>query len=416
VKGPMKVALVRKDFDPNAGGAERYVANLAGALLAGGHEVHLYAARVKPPLPEGLVHHPVPLLKIWSPVKLWSFILGARRALKRNAPRGGYDVVHGLTQFFPGDVYRLGDGFHLPWLQVSSTRLGLSLKSLTARNRAILGIERRIMRLGSYRRVIAPSLLVRRQAVRLFGARPDRTEVVYNGVDARAFAGAGEGAAVRERLGIGADDVALLFVGQNYRRKGLDTVLEAMARTGDGRFHLIVVGREKGSAYRRTAARLGIGAHVHFAGTTDRIADYYAAADALVFPSLYDPFANVVLEAMAAGLVVVASRTTGASELIRHGQNGFVIADGRAVDALAEVLPHLADAELRRRLGARAAQVAAVMTPELNARATIEVYRSVVAEKRAERKRRRKVATALIEGVLINARYEEALVAADVTT
>ena len=110
-------------------------------------------------------------------------------------------------------------------------------------------------------------------------------------------------------------------------------------------------GRDKRQKrFEHYAARLGIAHRVVFAGRRDDVRGYYGAADALVLPTLYDPFPNVILEAMACGLPVITSRKCGAAELIRAGENGFVC-DALDQAALTRHMHMLLAAETRAPLG-----------------------------------------------------------------
>ena len=117
----------------------------------------------------------------------------------------------------------------------------------------------------------------------------------------------------------------LAFVGSGFARKGLDTVLAAMARSRL-RSRLVVVGRDRElPRFAALAQALKIAGRVSFAGGVDDVRPHYAAADALVLPTLYDPFPNVVLEAMAMGLPAIVSDQCGAAELVKHGESGWIV-------------------------------------------------------------------------------------------
>jgi UDP-glucose:(heptosyl)LPS alpha-1,3-glucosyltransferase len=88
---------------------------------------------------------------------------------------------------------------------------------------------------------------------------------------------------------------------------------------------LRVIGRDKPNSYEEQARRLGINDRITFEGPTSKIQDAYRSADLFVFPSLYDPFANVVLESLACGLPVITTTTNGSSEVISEKQEGYVI-------------------------------------------------------------------------------------------
>ena len=94
-----------------------------------------------------------------------------------------------------------------------------------------------------------------------------------------------------------------------------------------------------------------MGARVHLVGRQQDVRPWYVAADALVLPTLYDPFANVVLEAMASSLPVVTSFKCGAVDLIRSGDNGL-LCDALDTHALASHMETLCDRKTRDRIGA----------------------------------------------------------------
>lgn len=373
----MKIALVRREFRPHRGGAELYGNLLAASLVDAGHEVHLYASQVDDTLPPGVVHHGVRSIEWWSPLKRWTFVRSAQRAI----PAGAYDVVQALEPYYPCDVFQAGDGFHRHWLTLPEARSSW----LTPQHPVKLAIERRMLAPGRFRRVIAPCEMVKRHATRFYRVPPDRIDVVVPPIDVARFAKPRDAGPLRARLGLAPDDVALLFVGLNYRRKGLATVFEALARLSDPAFKLVVVGRDRDRSFPRRARELGLADRVRFEGLVADVEDYYAAADVLVLPALYDPFGMVVAEAMASGRVTVTTRTTGASEMIWHGESGFVLSDGRDAEGLAEILRGLRDPERRARVGMLAAAAVRDLTPDRHAQRMLDVYERVAAERTARR-------------------------------
>ena len=151
------------------------------------------------------------------------------------------------------------------------------------------------------------SQLCKRHAQKYYGVPPERIAVIYNGVDHATFDPEKvfiHREKMREVLGLSESDVAILFVAGNWKRKGLDVLLRAVAGLGEKgcSFHVVVVGRGKPAVYRWLVNRLNLEGRVHFNGPTTRVESYYGAGDLLVLPTLYDPFANVCLEAMACGL------------------------------------------------------------------------------------------------------------------
>jgi UDP-glucose:(heptosyl)LPS alpha-1,3-glucosyltransferase len=183
--------------------------------------------------------------------------------------------------------------------------------------------------------------------------------VVRNGVELERFSHA-DGTEVRRelarKLGCHEGGLIALFVAHRFALKGLDALIRALPKARG--LYVAVAGRDRPSPFERLARRLGVSSRVLFLGERNDMPELYAAVDLVTHPSRYDPCSLVVLEALAAGRPVLASRADGASELVVDGASGFVIDDPDDGDALALRLSRLAaDASLRARLaqGARAA-------------------------------------------------------------
>jgi len=116
----------------------------------------------------------------------------------------------------------------------------------------------------------------------------------------------------------------LLFVGTGFERKGLVYCIRALGKLPP-KYRLTVIGKGDVRRFGRLAADLGIGNRIAFAGHDHDMPHEYANADLLVHPAIYEPFANVCLEALASGVPVVTSRINGASEIIRHGESGAIV-------------------------------------------------------------------------------------------
>lgn len=383
----MKIALVRKDFLLNRGGGERYAVNLAKALAGLGHEVHVFASFWDEGAGAQFKLHRVPAWRVSSAFKNISFAFLCRKALKP----GHYDIVHSLSQTYPQDVYRMGDGIHRHWLKVQTPRPALRvLKRLTLRQAAILWLEKKTFQPQHYRMIIANSHLAAEHARRYYHVPENRLKVIYNGVDQTEFhPGLREAynASVREMLGLPEQALVLLFVARNFERKGLRLLIEALPLVADAdpSVHLVVVGKGKEKPYQREAVRAGIGERVRFAGETARIAPLYAIGDIFVLPTRYDPFSNACIEALAAGIPVVTTRENGAAEIIRPGETGMVLSSAADREELAAGISRFLSLASRREARAKASASVQDLTVEENARQTVEVYAQVVREKRETR-------------------------------
>jgi UDP-glucose:(heptosyl)LPS alpha-1,3-glucosyltransferase len=165
-----------------------------------------------------------------------------------------------------------------------------------------------------------------------------------------------------------------LLAGSGLRRKGLDVALRALAAAG-GPGELWVAGRDGPAPWERLAAQLGVLERVRFLGARDDLEDVYAAADALLLPTRYDAFANVCLEALAAGLPVVTSGANGAAATVADA--GVVVEDAEDVAGFAKALERLADPTARAALAARARPIALRHGWDAHAEALLALYARV---------------------------------------
>ena len=204
------------------------------------------------------------------------------------------------------------------------------------------------------RQVIAVSQGTARELREFYRVPAERITVIPNGVDRAQFRPAADAAAkraLRERLRLPYDGFLALFVGGDWERKGVRDAIHAVAGLADA--HLVVLGRGDAAAMGEVAARAGAAGRVTFAPPSPAPQDYYAACDAFCFPSRYEAFSLVTLEAAASGLPIVAHAINGTEELVRDGENGWLVPVG--ADALREKLQLLRDdALLRARLSAGA--------------------------------------------------------------
>ncbi len=252
--------------------------------------------------------------------------MNSRRMLKREQ----FDIIHSFERTLYQDVYRAGDGCHREWL-VQRRTIDPWYKTITNAinplHLSLLRIEREIFREGNYKGIIAISERGKEEIVKHYGVPPEKITVIYNAVDTKRFDLKERKtirSEVRESLGIPQEVPVLLFVGSGFKRKGVPAAIRALARL-DPEIRLMVIGKDSVDPYRSLAKREGVDRRVIFVGPVVDVENYYVAGDLFVFPTIYEPFGNVCLEAMAAGLTVVTSRICGASELIHEGKNGYIV-------------------------------------------------------------------------------------------
>lgn len=214
--------------------------------------------------------------------------------------------------------------------------------------------ERRAYSSPRLRGVIAVSEGTARELEEFYRVPRARITVVPNGVDGAVFRPSADTAArrlLRDRLSLPRDEFVALFVGGDWERKGVRDAIAAVAGLSETR--LVILGTGDVGAMRTYATRVGAGQQVVFPGASRAPQDWYAASDAFVFPSRYEAFSLVTLEAAASGLPVVAHAINGTEELVRDGENGWLVPFG--ADALREKIETLRDdPALRARMAAAA--------------------------------------------------------------
>jgi UDP-glucose:(heptosyl)LPS alpha-1,3-glucosyltransferase len=351
----MKIGLVRRGYAPT-GGAEAYLLRLAAALGAAGHAVVLFSDR---PWPAPALAAGGGLAQATVPAR------GAgafARRLARAAAAHGCDRILSLERLAACDVYRAGDGVHAAWLERRAAHEPFwrrAVRWLHPKHRTLLRLERALFT-GGAGRVIANSQMVQREILARYPYPPERLRVIYNGltpppVDPSARA------AVRAELGLAAEDYVALFAGSDFHRKGLPFASRAVRLVPGAR--LLVAGRGQAPPAER----------VHLLGPRADLPRLLAAADVFLLPTLYDPFSNATLEALAAGLPVITSAANGCAEILTPGRHGEIVAEPGDVGALAAALRAWAAPE--KRAATRAARLArgAEFSLERNVRETLAV-------------------------------------------
>ena len=385
---PLKIAILLDKFLPSRGG-ERYFSMLAEELAKRGHEVHVFATRVEEADDLPYEVHLIPVIEHPRSLRIFSFWHNAGRILGRF----DFDVVHGVAQSRAVNVLNPHGGVEQAYLRQEFASIGSPYyyaykflkRYLSLRHYLEVGLQRRLYRAGGLKKVIAISAMIKRDIVAYYGFPGERIAVVFNSVDLDRFHPRSR-TFFRERkraeLGIGENVILLLFAGNNFRLKGLQTLIEAMAvlkRDFPHReYHLLTAGRGRAAPFGRLAKRLGVAESVTFLGPVEGMEAYYGAADIYVHPTFYDSCSLTVLEALATGLPVVTSRFNGASDAILSEDGGRVIADPADPFELARAIAFYADEERRERARTSARAWMEQHTPSRNVEETLAVYYEVV--------------------------------------
>jgi UDP-glucose:(heptosyl)LPS alpha-1,3-glucosyltransferase len=372
--GGPRIALVRSRYDA-FGGAERFVERALAVLKAQGASVTVVTRSWPGNDGSAIIVDPFHLGSLWRDRSF-------ARAVCERLARERFDLVQSHERIACCDVYRAGDGVHAEWLAQrarAQSPLRAKLTALNPRHRWLLDAERSLFTGARLRAVICNSQMVAGEIRRHFGTAPGKLHVIPNGVDCAQFHPGlrdEHRAAVRQQLGLPIHSRVFLHVGSGFERKGVAPFLAALAklRATDC---AIVVGKDKRAKhYRALADRLGLGRRVVFAGGVSDVRPYYGAADVFVLATLYDPFPNAALEAMACALPVVTGPKCGTAELLQENRGGRVV-DPLDAGALAAAMGGL-DGGIARAAGAEARSLVEPLTLEGMARRYATLYSSLL--------------------------------------
>ena len=362
----MRVALVIERFG-RAGGVENVALAQARALQRRGVAPAVVCRDADERLAREFELVRVWAPTFWQPLRLYMFSAGAR-----GQTRGAFDVVHSLSRTRHQNIYRAGGGSHAAYLENVFANPQRRAR-FSPRHRMILDIEEAVFR--DARQIIqCNSKMVAGDLAQRYQIAPERLSVIYNGVDIERFhplRRATEGAAARRELKL--EGPIALFCGSGFERKGLDRAILGLANSRADAT-LLVAGRGDAGRFQQIAATYGVSDQVRFLGHRDDLAALYTAADLLVLPTRYDPFANVCLEAMASGLPVATTPTNGASELIDPGVNGWI---GR--DDFSPAFALLGDSQKLKEMGRAARQTAEGFSWDHYVDQILRLYRRVAA-------------------------------------
>lgn len=343
----VRVAIVKSNYTAYGGG-EKYALRLVGAFRERGIEVTLLSAkgggwRKVLGGAKGVRVVCLPRVAFNNYLGLISFNRSVKRFLEKEK---GFDIVLGMDRTERQSHLRAGGGCHAAWLERRGESEG-RLRRLSFRinpyHRAMLRLERNAFTSPGLKKLIVNSRMAQGEIERHYGVAPEKITVIHNGVEWREAEGLFEESLLKRdelRAGLGLSAgrfFYFLFVGSGYERKGLEAAIRGLARLPSSTA-LLVAGKDKREArYQRLARKEGLRDRVVFLGPRRDVPALLQVADAFVLPTVYDPFSNATLEALAMGLYIVTSRANGCAEVIVEGA-GRVIDDISDADYLAAAM------------------------------------------------------------------------------
>lgn len=355
----MNVVVLVEHLDVRRGGLERWAVQFVRWLCANGHRVCVVALSAPPDaLPAEAEFHALP-----NDVGRWERARAAAHIINGLNGELVYDLGVGCGADILHPQYGSRVACHAAEVRAQPLwrRMWKAVSPVARRRRAAMAAFEDAQFRAFRGLLISPSQLVAASLIQRYGLEAEQVRVIYNGVDPDRFRSdrlEPLRAETRTRHGLAADQVVFVQVAINYRLKGVDTALRAMAHLPD-RARLIVVGGGDASYFERLARTLGVTDRIRFTQHAPDPLPWIAAADAMVHPTRYDAGSLSVLEGWAAGLPVITTRANGNGELLTPGREGYLVDDPEDVDALVWGMTRLLDADTRRSMTLPARNLAA---------------------------------------------------------
>lgn len=398
----MRILMLSWEFPPRSvGGLSQHVADLSAALVRKGEDVYVVTCTA-PGAPDVEVVDGVHVYRV-NPYNLPSldfitWVLQLNLSMTECAvslinATGEFDMVHAHDWLVAFTGRALKHAYRLPLIAtIHATEYGRNGGLHNDLQRYISDVEWWL----TYEawRVIVCSRYMEDELKRIFQLPGDKIRVVPNGVDLRRYQKKGESKDLRRDLFAAPDEKIVLYVGRLVHEKGAHILIDAIPRIllHYPKAKFIIAGKGPAADYLKSRARhLGIYERIYFTGyVDDATRDFlYREADVAVFPSLYEPFGMVALEAMAARTPVVVSDVGGLSEIVQHGENGLKFYTGSPESLADNVLRLLGEADFAARLAERAYRdLPRFYSWEEIARMTLRVYEEVKGEYEAQSRRK----------------------------
>lgn len=325
----MKEIVFMKTGSKTPGGLEKYTRLLIEAFVKKGYRATFLTSGSPPLFTQDVT---IVSFGFPSPISLYNLISFNQKCqswLKAHRP----DIVFGMERTTWQTHYRAGNGVHKIYLErrkLIDSHFKKWSMPLNPLHRVLLSMEKKAFESPDLKVLFTNSKMVRQEILNSYQIDPSKLEVIHNGVEWEQWASYFESSFSRKE-----GPYHFLFVGNGYKRKGLHLLLKGLALIKKRDFKLTVVGQERNLAdFIKLSKKLGIFKKVSFMGAQSNITPFYQAADALVLPSIYDPFANVTVEALAMGLYVITSNFNGGKEVIADGA-GAIIEDLLSAESMA---------------------------------------------------------------------------------
>ncbi len=364
----MNILMLTWEYPPRiVGGIARVVHDLSHRLIKDGHEVTVVTYR-----DENLSYYEndkgVNVYRVdnymirpnnfveWIMQLNFAMIAKASELIQKN---GAYDVIHAHDWLVANAAMALKRSFDIPLVcTIHATEAGRNSGIHDETQRYINDTEWLLTYESS--EVIVNSNFMKNDIQRLFGLPYDKIDVIPNGINLNNFSGFERDYDFRRQYAMDNEKI-ILYIGRLVYEKGIQNLISAMPKIlshyNDAK---LIIGGKGGmfDELRGQVDRMGLGNKVYFTGYLDsnKVRKMYKCADVAVFPSTYEPFGIVALEAMLAGVPTVVSDVGGLDEIIQHGENGMKCYAGNPNSIADSVLGFLFDQQLAQNCSKKAKQ------------------------------------------------------------
>lgn len=285
----MKITFLRQ-YKTAFGGAENYLARLLQEL-----EIqHINYDSIHSLFPK--------FLPSWIRVILFNFQVCISKKSK---------FYFSLERVICPDIYRAGDGVHKVYMKIEKKSI------LNPLNFIYLYIEKKMF--FNAKKIIAISNMVKSDIIDTYQILPEKIHVIYNGIKIQELHFEQSFQKLSHEFGISNNDKIFLFVGSGYKRKGVTEFLEILSQLKYQNFKAFIVGKDKNiNVYKKYAKKLNLSDKVIFTGPRKDVNDFYQISDIFLFPTKYEPFGNVILEAMNFSNAVITTKFCGGGEILNQ--------------------------------------------------------------------------------------------------
>ena len=330
----------------------------------GGAEVYL--SRLSTKLNELDVEHELVYSSVPKFLPSWLRVLLFNLHVCKNKKS---DIYFSLERISCPDIYRAGDGVHKVFLSVENK------SKLNPLHSVYLYLEKKTF--NNAKRIIANSNIVKKQIIDTYNINPEKIRVVHNGFNLEKTNYDLSFNNLKKEFDLSSKrEKNILYVGSGFKRKGVKEFLEILSKLKNKNFKAFVIGKEKNiNFYKNYAKELGFDNKVIFTGPRTDVKDFYTISDIFLFPTKYEPFSNVVLEAMNYENVVITTKQNGASEILSSDYTMQTPQDYSIVEKIDDLLENADKIEAIKKENLEIVQNFSI---EKNVQETLEVINEVI--------------------------------------